>query len=172
MQNADLRKFSTLLTQQKKIIPNRILDSNGAPVPHTNEDHRLTAPRLSTAASISSSTLSGSDVVRDSMTHDQLRQNGASNGQVMTSSRAMGSVQELTETESHTGSSRPSSWQASAVPVSLLSRTKEAYVAGHINTNKSLQTQHALLWHQLDAKHTGRKRSWTKDNQDGEEGYG
>lgn len=65
------------------------------------------------------------------MTNDQLRQNGASNGQVMTSSRAMGSVQELTETESHTGSSRPSSWQASAAPVSLCSGTKQA--AGHHN---------------------------------------
>ncbi|KAF9152091.1 hypothetical protein BG015_005782 [Linnemannia schmuckeri] len=94
-------------------------DSNGAPAPYTNEDHRSIASRRSTAASISSSTLSGSDVVRDSITHDQLRQNGAgssSSGQVMTSSRAMGSVQELAETESHTGSSRPSSWQASAVP--------------------------------------------------------
>ncbi|KAF8931255.1 hypothetical protein BGZ47_000160 [Haplosporangium gracile] len=93
-------------------------NSNGAPAPHTNEDNRPIASRRSTAASISSSTLSGSDAVRDSITHDQLRQNGAgsaNSGQVLTA-RAMGSVQELAETESHTGSSRPSSWQASAVP--------------------------------------------------------
>lgn len=124
MQKADLRKFSlflllffTLAQQKTKYhICNRILDSNGAAAPHTNEDHRSVASKRSTAASITSSTLSGSDAVRDSVTHDQLRQNG--NGHVMTSSRAMGSVQELAETESHTGSSRPGSWQASVVPVS------------------------------------------------------
>lgn len=162
MQKADLRKFlslfSLLYSLNKKIIPNRILDSNGAPVPNTNEDHRSTASKRNTAASISSSTLSGSDAVKDSMTHDQLRQNGASNGQVMTSSRAMGSVQELTETESHTGSSRPSSWQASAVPVGLFwnkasSRTQRQH------QQEKLQTQHSLLRHQWDAKYKGRRRS-------------
>ncbi|KAK5823092.1 ras guanine nucleotide exchange factor domain-containing protein [Linnemannia elongata] len=112
-------------------------DSNGAPVPHTNEDHRSTASRRSTAASISSSTLSGSDAVRDSMTHDQLRQNGVSNGQVMTSSRAMGSVQELTETDSHTGSSRPSSWQASAVPTRVGSPHSQDGLLNHAQASSA-----------------------------------
>ncbi|KAF9931934.1 hypothetical protein FBU30_009229 [Linnemannia zychae] len=89
-------------------------DSNNAtPASHTNEDQRSVASRRNTAASISSATQSSADTLRDSgITHDHR----TSNSQVMTSSRAMGSVQELAETDSHTGSSRPGSWQASAVP--------------------------------------------------------
>ncbi|KAF9900157.1 hypothetical protein EC991_007818 [Linnemannia zychae] len=117
-------------------------DSTGAPSSHTNEDHRS---RRSTAASISSSTLSGADAIRDSTTHDQQpRQSGGSaganhfsNGQVMSSSRAMGSVQELAETDSHTGSSRPGSWQASAVPTRVGSPHSQDGLLNHAQASSA-----------------------------------
>ncbi|KAF9104726.1 hypothetical protein BGX29_001408 [Mortierella sp. GBA35] len=115
-------------------------NSTSAPASHTNEDPRS---RRSTAASISSSTLSGPDALRDNMTHDQqqqqqqLRQSSSSNGQVMMSSRAMGSVQEQGETDSHAGSSRPNSWQASAVPTRVGSPHSQDGLLNHAQASSS-----------------------------------
>ncbi|KAG0378908.1 hypothetical protein BGX24_002402 [Mortierella sp. AD032] len=105
------------------------------------------ASRRNTTASISSSTLSGSDTLRDSMTHDHpLRQSGTTgganhfsngHGPVMSSSRAMGSVQELAETESHTGSSRPGSWQASALPTRVGSPHSQDGLLNHAQASSS-----------------------------------
>ncbi|KAF9312410.1 hypothetical protein BGZ91_006536, partial [Linnemannia elongata] len=55
----------------------------------------------------------------------------------MTISRAMGSVQELTETDSHTGSSRPSSWQASAVPTRVGSPHSQDGLLNHAQASSA-----------------------------------